>query len=164
MCTVESKSPQKQVWFSAGVAALQTSGGGSTGVAAARRRCAVTTVSAAAAASSETAALARVEPVVLTLEPSMMLQRAVPPGLVYRDALLRYTGLMLPRPSFFDTAYYAAVDSNLASSPRFGAENGESAETWRAKAAYRVVSIPRPRERERERAPSLGGGRGVTCR
>ena len=66
-------------------------------------------------------------PQVITIDPiGTLVRRAGPEGLLYRDALLAATGLMLPRPDIFQGVYEQAY---AAAGPRFGT-NSEGAEAW----------------------------------
>lgn len=81
--------------------------------------------------ATESASLIKSAPSVVTFEAiDVLVQRSSPVGLVYRDALLMRTGLMLPRPDVFGAAYQKALDANMARSPRFGAASGESSAEW----------------------------------
>jgi len=74
------------------------------------------------------AAVVKTTPSVITFEAiDCLVERNNPLGLVYRDALLVRTGLMLPRPDVFEAALDAAVARNLERSPYFG---GTELEAW----------------------------------
>jgi len=83
--------------------------------------------------------LASGAPQVITIDPvGLLLSRTVPAGLVYRDALLDFTGLMLPRPDIFEDAHQAA----LADAPeRFGAGRCSTQDWWQSvtRATYEAV-------------------------
>lgn len=78
---------------------------------------------------SESTALAVGLPKVITIDPcELLVESSVPVGLLYRDALLVATGLMLPRPDVFQDAFDAA---KAAAPPRFGAGVERSDAWWR---------------------------------
>lgn len=81
--------------------------------------------------ATETASLVKSAPSVVTFEAiDVLVQRSSPVGLVYRDALLMRTGLMLPRPDVFGAAYQKALEANMERSPRYGAVSDESSAEW----------------------------------
>lgn len=61
-----------------------------------------------------------------------LVRRFLPVGHLYRDTLLRYSGLMLPRPDVFEDAYVAAIEKQSAVAPRFGAGTLQLDDWWRA--------------------------------
>jgi len=76
---------------------------------------------------SAAAGVVKAAPQVITIDPiGTLVRRAGPEGLLYRDALLAATGLMLPRPDIFQGVYEQAY---AAAGPRFGT-NSEGAEAW----------------------------------
>jgi len=73
----------------------------------------------------ENADLAFVTPVCITFEPiDLLVRRHLPEGLLYRDSMLKLTGLRLPRPQVFEDALASAVARMQAEAPRFGAADG----------------------------------------
>ena len=95
--------------------------------------------------TGNSSALQPMVPLVITFEPvNTILRRSVPVGLLYRDTLLRWTGLMLPRPDIFERAYDDAVQRAEAESPRFGAMGAGEDDWWRAVArdVYGQILVP----------------------
>lgn len=81
----------------------------------------------------------RAAPKVVTIDPlGTLVRRAGPEGLLYRDALLAATGLMLPRPDIFQGFYEAAV---AQAPPRFGTNDKGAEDWWKkvTKATYDAV-------------------------
>lgn len=82
------------------------------------------------AGGGDGAPLAAATPRVISIDPiGTLVARTLPAGLVYRDALLEASGLMLPRPDIFEAAHEAAL---AAAPPRFGAGRATPADWWRA--------------------------------
>jgi len=74
--------------------------------------------------------IAATQPAIVTFEPvNVLVRRTVPVGIHYRDALLRWTGLMLPRPDVFEKAYQEVYAKAEIASSRFGAGT-ETLEAW----------------------------------
>ena len=81
------------------------------------------------ATESATTALTLGVPKVVTVDPiEVLVCASLPEGLVYRDALMSATGLMLPRPDVFQEAFERSV---AAAAPRFGAGVESAASWWR---------------------------------
>ena len=91
------------------------------------------------ATESATTALTLGVPKVVTVDPiEVLVCASLPEGLVYRDALMSATGLMLPRPDIFQGFYEAAV---AQAPPRFGTNDKGAEDWWRkvTKATYDAV-------------------------
>ena len=90
----------------------------------------------------DSTALAPPPPQIVTFEPyNVLIKRCVPVGLLYRDCLLRWTGLMLPRPDIFEDAYDEALARQEKALPRF---QGDLDEWWRKIAYETYVKVLTP--------------------
>lgn len=89
-------------------------------------------------ATSRSSAMVQRDPAIITFEAiDVLVQRCIPVGLAYRDALLMRTGLMLPRPDVFETAYREACAANTDRSV-------SEEEWWRrtTRATYEAILVP----------------------
>lgn len=74
-----------------------------------------------------------------------LIQLAEPMGMHFREVLLKYSGLRLPRPDIFDEVFNEVYDAKCKASPCFGCgESVSSADWWKevVRNTYLEVGVP----------------------